>query len=160
MKKIVNLVILIVAVFIDLFSKHLVSTKMNERDSIAVIKDFFHITYVQNRGVAFGMFYGKINWIIVIGVIAVIGIGIYLIKNHKEFSMWTSIAMMLILAGAIGNLYDRVFRGFVVDFVDFRGIWQYIFNIADSYINIGAGMIILETLFKKNYNTELKEETK
>lgn len=160
MKKIVAVLVLVFALFVDLFSKFIVSAKMMQGDTIPVIKDFFHITYVLNKGIAFGMLYGKVNGIIIIGIAAVIAITYYYIKNSKELTMWSTIAVMLILAGAMGNLYDRIFRGSVVDFLDFRGIWQYIFNIADSYINVGAGMIIIETLIKKNTNTELKEETK
>lgn len=163
MKKILGPIILILALFGDLYSKHIIVSKMSERDSIPVIENFFHITYVQNKGVAFGMLYGKVALIIAIGIIAVIGITYYIIKNLNTLSAWTIAAMMLILAGALGNLYDRAFRGFVVDFIDFRGIWSYIFNIADTYINIGAGIIILESLIqhnKKKSNNENKEESK
>ena len=159
MKRILDFSILALLLIIDQVSKYLVSTKMTDGDTLPVINNFLHITYVQNKGVAFGLFYGQIPLITFVGVAAIIGIIVYSFKHDEKFTLWTRIALMVILAGAIGNLYDRVFRHFVVDFIDFRGIWHYIFNIADVCINVGVAMIFIESL-RKDSKKELKEETK
>lgn len=117
-------------------------------DTIEVISNFFHITYVQNRGIAFGVFQGKINAISIATIIAIVGIIIYFLKNFKKIELIERIAYMIIISGAIGNMIDRIFRGYVVDMLDFRGIWQYVFNVADVYINIGVGLIFLDILLK------------
>lgn len=117
-------------------------------DTIEIISNFFHITYVQNRGIAFGVFQGKINAISIATTIAIIGIIIYFFKNFKKIEVIERIAYMVIISGAIGNMIDRIFRGYVVDMLDFRGIWQYVFNLADVYINIGVALIFLDILLK------------
>ena len=117
-------------------------------DTIEIISNFFHITYVQNRGIAFGVFQGKINAISIATTIAIIGIIIYFFKNFKKIEVIERIAYMVIISGAIGNMIDRIFRGYVVDMLDFRGIWQYVFNLADVYINLGVGLIFLDIILK------------
>lgn len=143
-------------VFIDQLTKIQIENNFFVGDSLAIIQDFFHITYVQNRGIAFGIFQGKINLISVFTVIAIIGIVYYFIKTLKKSNFLEKIAYMLIISGAIGNMIDRIFRGYVVDMVDFRGIWSFVFNMADVYINIGVVMILLDMLIK--YKKDLKEE--
>ncbi|MEW6170921.1 MAG: signal peptidase II [Candidatus Omnitrophota bacterium] len=110
-------------------------------ESISIINNIFHITLVYNKGAAFGIFQGKVFLFIIVSILA-----IYLILlniKHKDISFnW-----ILILAGACGNLLDRLRLGYVVDFLDFR-IWP-VFNIADSYITIGIFLIILDLLKNK-----------
>jgi len=142
-------VLVAVLVGLDQISKILVDKNMIEGATIPVIQDFFHITYVKNRGVAFGMFQGKISIISVVAVIAVIGIMYYMIKGIKPEEFLSKYAYAFILGGALGNIIDRIYRGFVVDFVDFRGIWQYVFNVADIWINVGVGLLIIEYIILK-----------
>lgn len=139
---------------IDQWTKSLVANSMTEGETISVIKDFFHITYVKNHGVAFGMFQGEIRKISIVAIIAILGIAYYMIKKLKPEEVISKYAYTFILAGAIGNMIDRIYRGFVVDMVDFRGIWQFVFNGADIWINVGVILLILETIIleikKKN----------
>lgn len=129
---------------LDQWSKHLTVTNFSEGQTIPLIFDFFHLTYVKNRGVAFGMFQGKIPVISIVTIAAIIGIAWYLRKCIKENkNKLENIAYSFILAGAIGNMIDRIARGFVVDMVDFRGIWTYVFNLADVWINVGVAFILL-----------------
>ena len=137
-----------VLIIVDQAVKVLVDRHMMFGDTIPVIDNFFHITYVQNRGIAFGVFQGKINAISIATTIAIIGIIIYFFKNFKKIEVIERIAYMVIISGAIGNMIDRIFRGYVVDMLDFRGIWQYVFNLADVYINIGVALIFLDILLK------------
>ena len=138
-----KLIILILALLgIDQWTKELVARSMSEGDTIGVFNDFFHITYVKNHGVAFGMFQGEIRTISIVAVVAILGIIYFMIKQLKPHEIISKYAYAFILAGAIGNMIDRIYRGFVVDMVDFRGIWQFVFNMADVWINIGVILLI------------------
>ncbi|WP_027128250.1 signal peptidase II [Fusobacterium perfoetens] len=143
-------------VFLDQLTKIQIENNFFIGDSLAIIQDFFHITYVQNRGIAFGIFQGKINLISVFTVIAIIGIIYYFIKTFKKSSFLEKLAYMLIISGAVGNMIDRIFRGYVVDMIDFRGIWSFVFNMADVYINIGVAVILLDMFIKAK--KDLKEK--
>lgn len=141
---------IVMLVVIDQLTKFLVEKNMFLGDTIEVISNFFHITYVQNRGIAFGVFQGKINLISIATVLAIILLVGYFIKNFKSSSKLENFIFSLIISGAIGNMLDRIIRGYVVDMIDFRGIWSFVFNMADVYINIGVALMLLEIIFKKN----------
>jgi len=150
-----KLIILIVALLgIDQWTKSLVANSMTEGETIGVLQDFFHITYVKNFGVAFGMFQGKLEIISGVAIIAILAIAYYMIKRLKPEEIISKYAYAFIIAGAIGNMIDRFYRGFVVDMMDFRGIWKYVFNMADVWINIGVILLILEVIIleKKKKN--------
>ncbi|MDI9541184.1 MAG: signal peptidase II [Bacillota bacterium] len=116
-------------------------------DSFTIIKDFFYITYAENTGAAFSILKGQRWFFVIMALVVSVVIILYLIK-HKPKSL-EKISLLLILAGAIGNVIDRVAYGYVIDFLDFY-IFGYdfpIFNIADSCITIGAVLLILSELF-------------
>ena len=109
-----------------------------------LFRSIFHITYILNPGAAFGMLSGK-TWFFVITTLIVLG-GIFFFRNKvpKE-NKAMRVCMGLIAGGALGNLYDRIFIGQVIDFIDFRAlpkVWSYIFNIADSAIVIAAFLLV------------------
>ena len=99
------------------------------------VTPFFQLHYVENTGAAFGMMQGG-NFLLIFVMLAIIG---YIVKSWKELCShgalvkWGSV---LILAGAAGNLYDRIVLGYVVDFLDFL-VWP-VFNVADSFITVGG----------------------
>ena len=138
----------------DRVVKKLVVSNMVPWETIPVIEDIFHFTYVQNRGAAFSMWQGQ--WIILIGFpLAAIVVGlilIYLKRNKWDKLMLTSVAM--ICGGGLGNLIDRIILGYVVDLFDFR-VFP-VFNIADIFICVGCGLMILDVLFfeRKNSSNE------
>lgn len=142
----IGIVLLIV---IDQVSKIFVDKHMIFGDSLPIIENFFHITYVQNRGIAFGIFQGKVDVISVATIIAIIGIIVYFLKNVKKSNFFEKMAYIFIISGAIGNMIDRLLRGYVVDMIDFRGIWSFVFNIADIYINLGVILLLLDLLLKR-----------
>ena len=137
----------LILLIIDQYSKFIVHGTLNVGDTIPIIDNFFNLTYVQNRGVAFGLFQGKIDIVSILALIAIGLILFYFCKNFKKISFLERIAYTMIFAGAIGNMIDRLFRGFVIDMLDFRGIWSFIFNFADVWINIGVILIIVEHVF-------------
>ncbi|MBP9629530.1 MAG: signal peptidase II, partial [Leptotrichiaceae bacterium] len=112
--------------------------------SIPVIKNFFHLTYVENHGVIFGLFEGKISIFTVISIILILYVIFTEFKNFKNYTKWTKIGISIIAAGAAGNMIDRIFRGFVIDMIDFNGIWVFVFNLADMYVHIGIYIIVID----------------
>lgn len=137
----------LILLIIDQYSKFIVHGTLNVGDTIPIIDNFFNLTYVQNRGVAFGLFQGKIDIVSILAIVAIGLILFYFCKNFKKISFLERIAYTMIFAGAVGNMIDRLFRGFVIDMLDFRGIWSFIFNFADVWINIGVILIIIEHVF-------------
>ena len=131
---------------LDRFSKIIVSKYLSLNNSLPLIKGVFHISLVHNRGAAFGFLKNQLPLFIAAAFLAVIFIWRAL-KTNKDNKVYT-IALSLILAGALGNLIDRLFYGYVIDFLDFR-IWP-VFNIADSAITIGAVILGWTIIFNKN----------
>lgn len=149
--KINNSRVYLVAVFafiIDFISKLVISNLLIENQSIKVINNFFYITYAKNTGVAFSMLEGNVLFIVVMTVM----IMFFLIKyiNSKKFNVFESVTYGMIIGGAVGNLFDRLVHGYVIDFFDFY-IFGYdapIFNIADIFIVIGI-LLVLVSSFKE-----------
>ncbi|MBB6216967.1 signal peptidase II [Anaerosolibacter carboniphilus] len=127
------LIVLIIA--LDQVSKYYVQANLLENESIPVIQNIFHITYVHNYGAAFGILRNHKIFFIVITTAVVIGIFLFL-KTQSKVHATMKYSLMLIIAGAVGNLMDRIQVGYVRDFFDFR-IWP-VFNIADMAIVCGA----------------------
>lgn len=151
----IYIVLILILVGADQLSKYLIDSYMLEGEILPIINDFFHLTYVKNRGIAFGMFQGKLDIISIATIIAIVAIAYYLYKERNKLSMIEKMGFIYILAGAIGNMIDRAFRGFVVDMVDFRGVWSYVFNLADVWINIGVVFVLLDQLIlRKKRETE------
>ncbi|MBM3249244.1 MAG: signal peptidase II [Candidatus Omnitrophica bacterium] len=130
---------------LDCLTKFIAQRNLSLNDSIPVVKNIFHLTLVHNRGAAFGILKNQLPLFIVTSLFAVILIAFSL--KEKKGSLLYCTALSLILAGALGNLIDRLTLGYVVDFLDFR-IWP-VFNVADSAITIGAVLLALSILKTK-----------
>ena len=144
--------IIILLIAIDQISKLLVLNYLKEIGSLPIIQNVFHFTYVENRGAAFGMFQNNQILFIIVALIASI-YGLYYLHTKKVDTVG-KIGILLIISGALGNLIDRVRLGFVVDYFDFRIIWNYVFNIADIFVVLGT---ILLCIYILNYS---KRKTK
>lgn len=142
MKKLWYLLVFVILA-LDQVSKATVRIVMYVGDSIPVIEDVLHITYVQNRGAAFSLFSGQWLMLIIIPVIA-IAVAVWYLKNHQDEHWTLSLALSLVISGGVGNLIDRVVFGYVTDMFDFR-IWP-VFNMADVAVCVGAGFLILYTI--------------
>ncbi len=132
-------------VFSDQLTKFLIKQNFQLNQSIPIIKNILHLTYVTNTGSAFGLF-KELNWFFVLFSVIVIIAIFYYIKNIIKNEKFLQLAVGLLLGGTIGNLIDRIAYGAVIDFIDFR-IWP-VFNIADSAVTIG--IIILIVLLWRN----------
>ena len=140
---------------LDRFSKRLVAKEISLHDNIPVIKRVFYITHVENRGAAFGLFNDspsewKIALLVLFSVVALVIVSVLLWRSRHTMTA-TAVGLSLILGGALGNLWDRVLNGRVVDFLlVYIGSYQWpAFNVADSAIVVGAGLLVFEILFVK-----------
>ena len=114
--------------------------------TVPIIKDALHLTYVENPGAAFGMMQNS-RWIfLLVSTVAIIAIIIYLTKFAPKNKL-ALLSLAFILGGGIGNMIDRVALGYVVDFIDFRLINFAVFNVADSFVCVGAALLIIYVLF-------------
>ncbi|MCM3632219.1 MULTISPECIES: signal peptidase II [Paenibacillus] len=146
--RILFFIIAIVAFVIDYITKKWIATNMKIGDEFSVIGDFFLITSHRNRGAAFGILQEQRTFFIIITVAIVVGILWYAHIMRDKGSKTLLVGLSLVLGGALGNFIDRVRFGEVVDFFKFNfGSYTFpIFNIADSAIVIGVGLILLDTL--------------
>ena len=133
-------------VIADFLTKYLIKTNVGLYDVFFSVPKLVDLTYVQNKGAAFSMFSGKVSVLSVVSIAFCIGVVIYwVVKKPKSPLLCTAIAMMF--AGALGNAIDRIFYGFVVDFIAVRFIDFPVFNVADMAITIGAALVILYVIF-------------
>lgn len=142
------IVICIISFFIDFVSKRLVLYFFKEYNTVSVISNFFSITLSKNKGVAFSMLYGHVYLIIVLTFLFIVFIVRSVLDEKK--SDYELVCYGMIVGGACGNLFDRFFYGYVVDFLDFNIFgWDYpVFNLADSFIVIGV-ILLLFYSFRK-----------
>ncbi len=143
------LVALLVIIF-DQLTKYYVVSNFYLGESVPVIENIFHWTYILNPGAAFGMFEGSRWFFVVIAIGVLVGI-LYMKDEINEGGWMMQYGAALFGGGAIGNLIDRARSGLVIDFFDFR-IWP-VFNVADIAICVGVAMIlwkVLQTEFLTN----------
>lgn len=137
---------LLVAIFVgmDQLTKYWIGSTLDPYDSIPIVSDIFHITYIPNDAGAFRLFEGQQNLLIGLTSIFLLVALIYLfmIRHRRHWSLMVSLS--LICGGGIGNLIDRLRLGYVVDFLDFR-IWP-VFNFADMCVVVGCGLLLLSVL--------------
>lgn len=134
---------------IDIGTKFWVMQVMELYQSIPVIP-YFSLTYVRNYGAAFSLFWGQGGFLAVVAIAISLFIVFSLYKNPAKEKI-SSLAFSLVLGGALGNVFDRLYHGFVVDFFDVELFgWHYpTFNVADIAICCGAALLILSTFFHK-----------
>ena len=137
----------IVFFVIDLFTKILITNFMRVGDQIKIIPNFFSIMYVRNTGAAFSILENSRFFFIIAGILVLIFIYLFLVRN-KTLNMYLIICYSMLIGGIIGNLYDRIVYGYVVDFLSFNifGYYFPIFNIADSFIVISIILLIINEL--------------
>ena len=143
--------IILGGILLDQLTKWLSVKFLMLTDTVPLIKGVLHLTYVENTGAAFGMLKDQ-RWVfILISTVTIIAFLFYLYLGHAESRLF-GISFAMIISGGIGNMIDRLALGYVVDFIDFRLINFAVFNGADSFVCVGAGLMILALLL------ELKQE--
>ena len=127
---------------LDQLTKWLAVVNLQGEPSFPLWREVLHFTYTENTGMAFGMLKDH-RWVfMVFSTVSIIALIVYLFRFRPE-SRWMQVSMAFIIGGGIGNMIDRIFLGYVVDFIDFTLINFAIFNIADSFVCIGAGIMIV-----------------
>ena len=138
-------IIVFVILSLDQLTKSFISAKIQLNDTLPVVKGVFGLSLIHNRGAAFGIFKNQVYLFIITSIVAIVLIYFGLKDNrHNKYYV---VSLSLILAGATGNLIDRLRFGFVIDFLNFY-IWP-VFNIADSAITVGAILLGWAILRKK-----------
>lgn len=137
----------------DQFTKVLIIKNILD-DQFIRVNSYFYLVHFKNQGAAFSFLSDAGGWqryflSIVASIVSIVII--FMIKKHKD-EFYTALGLSLILGGALGNLYDRLFLGYVTDFLyfHFQDYYWPAFNISDTAITIGAGIIIYESIFKKS----------
>lgn len=152
-KYLILLAVSLVTIVLDQLTKLYIASTFTLYESVTVLENFFHITYILNPGAAFGIFAGKaaafrVPFFLAISFIASVGIVIFYRSVEDRL---VRAALSLILGGAIGNMIDRARLGEVIDFIDvhwYNNHWP-AFNVADSAITIGVGLMILDMFLNK-----------
>ena len=156
--------IILGVVCLDQFTKGLAMVYLPEvGDSVPIWQDVFHFTRVNNPGAAWGMF-SDARWVFMItSTVAIVGVLFYLLK-YRPTSKWLTVSLSMIVGGGIGNMIDRVYLQYVVDFLDFTLIDFPVFNVADSFVSVGAvmliGYLVMDMIndFKKSKKTTVDGE--
>ena len=150
-------IVAILVLVIDQLSK-VYAAQVLSKSTLVLITGVLELTYVQNEGAAWGMFQGaRIPFIVLTSAFLAVLLWFYF-KNRKQMRFLSRCILLLLFAGALGNLVDRVLLGYVRDMIYVSLIQFPVFNIADSSIVIGAGLLIIETLFLKNGIFDLMEK--
>lgn len=142
------LIITPLLLILDQLSKIFIDRNFFLGESVTVFENFFHITYIRNKGAAFGILAGspwRVPFFVTVGVIACAALLWYLYSTRADQKL-LQIALVMVFAGAIGNIIDRVRLSEVIDFIDvhwYQHHWP-AFNVADSAITIGVGLMIVD----------------
>jgi len=153
----------IVLIFIDHYTKNLAVANLKGNPSHVLIDGIFQLTYVENRGAAFGLLKDQTVFFVVFTIIALTGLLYYFLKLPKtKANIFSRVGLVLIISGAIGNFIDRVTLRYVVDFLDpiFIKFMNFpVFNFADVYVVVGSVMLaIMVTFFEKEVNISKDNE--
>jgi len=153
---IVILIIFVISIVLDLVTKVLIQNYFEAgNDSIHVIKGFFEITYLKNTGAAFGMFGDSTLALTIVSIVFVALFVLYDIFCHSN-SIWYSMGISLIVGGAIGNMIDRIFLGYVRDFISIK-LFSFVFNLADLFITVGVIAFVIHFIISTIKETKDKK---
>jgi signal peptidase II len=152
-------IIAVIVLIIDQLWKSAIVKWMEIGQTIPLWEGVFHITSLRNKGAAFGILQGQRWFFIIVTLIVVLGI-IYYLQTEGRNNRRISFALSLLLGGALGNFFDRLIRGEVVDSLDFRLIDYPIFNLADVFIVSGVALMILDMWLETRTGQQKQENEK
>ncbi len=143
-----NFFLICFIVLIDQISKILIHAKINLYESIQIIPHLLDFTYIRNEGIAFGINFAGSKVIFIVFPILITFYLLSLLKDKEFDKPFYQISLLLIIGGAIGNIIDRIFRGYVIDFIDFHinNVHWYVFNLADSSVTIGLLFLLYSSI--------------
>jgi len=145
MIKIITLAVAALLVGLDQWIKAWAYTGLEQR--ITVIPGVFYLTYLENTGAAFGLFQGRALALGIVSIVILAAV-IYFLLSGKAQGHTLIWGLTLILAGGVGNLIDRLVRGFVIDYLDFSALFGFpIFNLADCFVVVGTALMMVHILF-------------
>lgn len=153
-----SLIIIILGLLADYFSKRWALATLSSGGRIDLIKGFLDFQYLENRGAAFGIFQGNVIALSIISL-AIAAVLVFMLFKYGKQSKVLSVALSLIIAGALGNIYDRIVYGFVVDFIHMHWMDTYHFptyNVADMCVTIGTVLMIFYIIFIDGKKNEAK----
>ena len=158
---ILMIAIILGAIVLDNLTKWLTVICLEYRETVPLWQDVFHFTHERNEGAAFGMLSDH-RWVfMVVSTVAIIGLLIYLFRFTPK-SKIVQISLSMIAGGGIGNMIDRVYLGYVIDFIDVRLIDFAVFNVADSFVTVGAflfmGYMIYDTVQEYKREKDAKNQ--
>lgn len=134
--------IILGTVFLDQLTKYLTVLYLKTVSTVPLWEGVLHLTYVENTGAAFGIMKDQRWLFMTVSSVAIVALLIYLFWKKPQ-SKLECVALTFIIGGGIGNMIDRVALGYVVDMIDFRLINFAVFNVADSFVCVGAGLLML-----------------
>ncbi|MGI6110080.1 MAG: signal peptidase II [Eubacteriaceae bacterium] len=155
----IYIALILAGLVIDQLTKSLAVWFLSDVTTVPLIPKVFHLTYIENPGIAFSFLSGKQGFIITITAICIAALCyvLYILPKNKKWVI-PNIGISLIISGAAGNLVDRISHSYVIDFIDFRIIGFPIFNFADIMVCVGAFMIIITLLQNKKLFEKTPEE--
>lgn len=139
-------VIIVCGVLLDQASKYWAVAHLMGQESRVLIPTLLDLTYVENTGAAFGIFEGRTTMLAAATVVILAVLMLYTLRKERKAPVFM-LAVALISAGAVGNLIDRVWRGYVVDFLEFSFIRFPVFNLADCFVVVGVFLLGIQILF-------------
>ena len=142
-------IIILVLILLDQVSKHLVLTYLKGENDISLISGVLQLRYIENRGLAFGLFEGKIPVFVILCLLFFcLFVYVYARIPRTRYYLPLAVTSVIMVSGALGNFIDRVFRGYVVDFIYFSLIDFPVFNMADIYVVCSGILLVLLVCFK------------
>ena len=145
---ILPIIAVVILILLDQGTKFWALASLKPIHNMTLVESFMDLTFVENRGVAFGMFSGQ-RWFILLltGIIAAGLIWFYKAMPKKKEYFPLRVSLVMVLSGAVGNIIDRLFRGYVVDFFEFTFFEWPVFNVADIYVVVGVILLALMLIF-------------
>lgn len=170
MKKLLHLILVILLIAFDQVTKYLAVTNLKDQESFQLIPGVLKFHYHENNGAVWGLMSGKISFLVIFSIIIMAGMVYFYLRipADKKYNLMR-IILVFIAAGAVGNFIDRIVNQYVVDFIYFELINFPIFNVADCYITVSTGLLIVLSLFyykdedfeflNKKKDTTIKKES-
>ncbi len=145
-----------VLLLVDIFSKRWAQRVLAPAGSMPLIEGLIALRYAENTGAAFSAFSGATAILSVFSLAVCIAVLVYMIR-HPELNGLTKCSLSMVLAGGVGNLIDRMMRGYVVDFFEFLFVEFAIFNVADICITVGAALLFIALLRGGDTNARMED---